>query len=543
LVLLQTEEAPTVLVEPNHRHHLPPAAVEQQQHEQQQQQLLLTPCEIVWDSQVRVALEELSKMHRRRIRAQRSAIPPVQEEEDNDDDGDGSSSRGSGSSSRSPLIDTALRQCYDGSSGNVALTLIGDKGGSLYDQINQDRGFVLQLFHGPPSNKSNNYYDSSNGSSSSTSKAPRAVVSGVMDGHGNLGHYVAEYARHEFLSEIAGILYRAEQQQQQQLQQEKQTATSTTPTVEEHVSRSISDLMVSIDARMPDDIARHGGATASLVVQHNRTLYLTNVGDSQSFLVAAIVGPVDGGDSDKDSKMMKKKKSPNELIHCTVPFATALHKPDSVEERRRLEGAGMWVEVTVPDDDGGAADARVWYRAESGHRYGLAMSRALGDRDAGATAVIAEPTITVLDAEAVRRQVLDAYLASIAVAAREKREECVQVQADGSVRAEESCRPGANAAGGSSDIVTLDMVHLFVVSATDGIMDYLTPEEVGYQLALGLYYESAPSSLDDDDDENGSAARVLSKGQAILHQASARWQEEFRGEYRDDMSIAVAKVM
>lgn len=122
------------------------------------------------------------------------------------------------------------------------LTLVGNKGGHVLEQINQDRSFVFL--------------------------SDTVNVSGVMDGHGPTGHSVAEYVRHELLRRI-----------QQSLPEDNNN----------NVKQWLRDAFQQTDAAIPNEIAMQGGCTSSLVLQRGSQIYFANAGDSQSFLAAALL--------------------------------------------------------------------------------------------------------------------------------------------------------------------------------------------------------------------------------------------------------------
>lgn len=363
--------------------------------------VLLLPCEIVWDSHVRAALQILRR---------------------NKNDTDAQF-----------VMETTLRQCAL-SQQTALLTMVGYKGGNLYEQINQDRAFVHV--------RANEY-----------------SVSGVMDGHGTLGHFVAEWCRYELLLRLTTLDLKDQ------------------PANE--VVKLLSDLVIGMDRDIPQRYSQDGGATASFVFQHVNKLYFCNTGDSQSFLVAAIV-------------------QHNQLQDVNIAFATKLHSPTDPQEKERLEAAGMRVVL----EEG---ESRAWYTTESGQSFGLAMSRALGDHDAK-PGIIADPSIDVVD--------VDEVIASI-VQKGQTNQDCQEILPDGTTV--EKC-----------ESVSAEDIRLFVVSVTDGIIDYLKLDAIAYQLAQGFYEENKQN--------------VVSSAADIIHQAAGKWQEAMNGLYRDDIAIVVTKV-
>jgi len=78
------------------------------------------------------------------------------------------------------------------------------------------------------------------------------------------------------------------------------------------------------------------------------------------------------------------------------------------------------------------------------------------------------------------------------------------------------------------DSVKIEDVRLFAVSATDGLMDYLTPAEIARSFADGLY------GKDTD--------HPLRKCNELINKAAGGWQAEMQGQYRDDITVAASKI-
>lgn len=323
----------------------------------------LSPCEIIWDSTVRSALQIL-----RRSKDEGVEI----------------------------LTSSALYPCLhdDGiDSRHLTLTLVGDKGGSPIEQTNQDRGFI-HFWNPRVSNKD-------------------IMVAGVSDGHGVLGHYVSEWIRYQLKLLLV-----------ESLSEKGQISTD-----------KIAETVITLDKSMPSVLGSSGGATLSFLVKQGDSLFFSNTGDSQSFLAAAIL--------DDD----------NELLNVEVVFASELHKPNSTLERTRLESLGY----TIDEEEN-----RVWYTVEGGQQA-MATSRSIGDHEAG-QALIPDPDVTKVSVAMVLED----------LAKMESQTGCAEVQADGSLD---------STVCGDVHTTSLDKIHLFAVSATDGILDYIAPEAMAYQVS------------------------------------------------------------
>lgn len=80
---------------------------------------------------------------------------------------------------------------------------------------------------------------------------------------------------------------------------------------------------------------------------------------------------------------------------------------------------------------------------------------------------------------------------------------------------------------------SLGDIELFAVAASDGLLDFIKPIEVGKQLARSLYY----------DKRNGKnpSQRLQNACEKVILESSSIWQS-FGMRYRDDITIAVSKI-
>ena len=69
-------------------------------------------------------------------------------------------------------------------------------------------------------------------------------------------------------------------------------------------------------------------------------------------------------------------------------------------------------------------------------------------------------------------------------------------------------------------------IEVFAVSATDGLLDYVSVEIIAEHVAKGLYATDGPHLINACEDLIGHAARG--------------WSE--KGRYRDDIAIAVSRL-
>jgi len=332
-----------------------------------------------------------------------------------------------------------------GGQDQATLTLIGYKGGDIKDQVNQDRAFVVSPFHIDDEDTSDS--DSSMSSYSGCgSRTPNRLL-GVFDGHSNLGEVVSQYTvTHlpELLSSKLGPIL----------------SSKSTPSEEsEQIQQALIETFVEIDKNAPAEPS--GGCTASIVLQLDKKIYVANAGDSRSLIAT-----------------YNKSTSAVDIVYITRE-----DKPDLPEERARVERMGGRVYIPPPDRYG--ASSRVLFVDKNTDRMnGLAMSRSIGDWDAGKLGVIPDPTVAVLD-------ISDLINASAS-------------------------------SGHDGD------VEVFAVSATDGLLDFVNTVEIATSVAHSLYTEDGP--------------HLLSACESLITTAATLWWKAKNGTYRDDIAIAVSKM-
>ena len=129
----------------------------------------------------------------------------------------------------------------------------------------------------------------------------------------------------------------------------------------------------------------------------------------------------------------------------------------------------------------------------NGIQLGLAMSRSIGDPEAGKLGVIPTPDITVLN-------LLE-------------------------TRAEIATKAGVD----STD------VEMFAVVASDGIYDHVEPDEVASVLASALYDGEKPPGKD--------KWSPLIAVEDLIMTSSKRWLENLDQAYRDDISLAGSRII
>mmetsp|Transcript_27897 Transcript_27897/g.47204 ORF Transcript_27897/g.47204 Transcript_27897/m.47204 type:complete len:586 (-) Transcript_27897:1997-3754(-) len=344
----------------------------------------------------------------------------------------------------------------------ATLTLIGYKGGRMEDQINQDRAFVLSPFMYRNIMKED------------SKVRPVARLLGVFDGHARLGEKVSEYVVKTLPALLGSKLVAKEELSNQE------------------IGKILQDTFVEIDASSPADPS--GGCTASIVLQIDSNIYIANAGDSRSFVAVHIIDPI----------------SKAETTHLI--YGTREDKPHLSFERLRVEAMGG--NVYIPP--GGKGTTRVLYQdPTTGSTSGLAMSRSLGDWDAGDVGVVPDPTIAILNIKDIKSKVIEKLNTSCQDKAKE-------VEID----------PATGESTPSSDCATYgeNDVKVFTFSATDGLLDYIPENSIAEHVAKGLY----------NNKEAEQNIHLLTACEDLIYAAAQGWQEDKGGRYRDDIAISVA---
>jgi serine/threonine protein phosphatase PrpC len=295
----------------------------------------------------------------------------------------------------------------------------------LYRQPNQDRVIMLSRDNTENSDIDDDFWI------------------GLFDGHGPYGHCVSQYASLEFAKRI---------QQEWMTETEQLLDQDTT-------KETIKNMFLSINQSIPPLYG--SGSTAISIWRSGNLLYISNLGDSVAFV--ALVRESSGAEPWVD------------IIYVTKP-----HKPDSPEERLRIEATGGKVE----DAPFPGATARLLIPMSDGIQvFGLAMSRSLGDHDGAIHGLIAEPTTDVLD------------LNTLHIANKNNE------------------------------------YYILVVAATDGLTDYDRLSEMDVARTMAKAFLS-----------NDTDSPVLAAEQLIMKAANLWAADTTLQGYRDDESIVIQKV-
>jgi serine/threonine protein phosphatase PrpC len=250
----------------------------------------------------------------------------------------------------------------------------------------------------------------------------------------------------------------------------------TEPQQEQIVVATLHESFLELDRTAPH--GESGGCTASVMLQWGKKLYFANTGDSPTFLC---------------------------VYHASsettqVVYRTQDHKPCHPTERARVEAMGG--KVWIPQ--GGGAARVLFTDPVTGDQTGIAVSRSIGDHDVGKYGVIADPTIDVIDLEDLIQE---------HTAKAKKASSGIMGMFSYGQKVEDS----------------VDDVHIFAVSASDGMMDILYPQGIARFLASSLCQESGEHLLT-------ACEKLVSAAADGWHRASPD------GRYRDDIAVSVCKL-
>ena len=241
---------------------------------------------------------------------------------------------------------------------------------------------------------------------------------------------------------------------------------------DEQMRNTLTHTFLKLDEKEP--VKGAGGCTASTAFYPGigTKVYLANVGDSTTLIVH-----------------YKKSTGVSAVVR-----QNRKDKPHLDDERKRIESAGG--QVYIPPSfllSGGESkeSSRVFIPVADGTQLALAMSRSIGDFDGKAVGLIADPIVDVWDVQEYYNQ-----------------HQFSKSEIDDSA--------------------------WFIVIASDGVYDVITPEEVVQHLGRSLY------------DELPSAQRQVSPLVAceqLIRKASHRWMEMTPGmPYRDDITLGVSRL-
>lgn len=247
-------------------------------------------------------------------------------------------------------------------------------------------------------------------------------------------------------------------------------------------------------------------------------------GDSFSFIIAI-------------KKQQKESSENNNKAY--VLYETREDKPHLASERERIEKMGGHVYIPTKEEEDLGDSSRVYFISggskkkiskiggdsmdekeeededeeddDEGRYVGLAMSRSLGDWDAKKAGVISDPTVDVLD---LSRGI------------------------DSLIQDKISDYDSSNSDSSNEDW------YLFAVSASDGLMDYTTPQEVADKFVheFVAYTNNNNEEEENEDDPQFLSALLTSLCYDLVVHSAMGWYDDEHGSYRDDIAIAISEL-
>uniref|UniRef100_A0A7S2UPT7 PPM-type phosphatase domain-containing protein n=1 Tax=Attheya septentrionalis TaxID=420275 RepID=A0A7S2UPT7_9STRA len=171
----------------------------------------------------------------------------------------------------------------------------------------------------------------------------------------------------------------------------------------------------------------------------------------------------------------------------TWMYETREDKPDLPEERQRIEAAGGMVLIPSPEALALGDSSRITKNTGDLYAVALAMSRSLGDAELKGIGLVANPIVDMIDIDDIFKAM--------------------------------------------EDETTQGDTELFVISATDGLLDEVEIDEIASHVAKSLYQQGSP--------------HLLVSLEAMITKAANRWTSgiDFDTTYRDDISISVVQVV
>jgi hypothetical protein len=365
-----------------------------------------------------------------------------------------------------------------GDASAVTLTLQGYKGPNPNQNVNQDRSLLISPFHIPTTAPTSSYSQEQKQDDNSL----RAQLIGVFDGHGDGGEKSSQHALEEVPKRLADKLAAIAGDSVHSLLEK-----------DEAVKESLKQVFLEVNHTDPTN--GEAGCTATVVLQLGPKIFIANAGDSVSF-----VGVYFGTAGGKRSTSANGKERPmREKIR--IIYETREDKPDLPDEMERIIAAGGYVNIPKdPNED----VPRAYHVDKDGKRlWGLAMSRSLGDWSI--QGVIAEPIVDVLNV----RDIVEAALET-------NTNTCPS--------------DGAGDKGEYCEALDPRDVHIFAVSATDGMMDELPSSYIGSILATALF-------------DTETDVHPISAAEYLILESAKGWDRLYKGSYRDDIAISAVTIL
>ena len=123
-------------------------------------------------------------------------------------------------------------------------------------------------------------------------------------------------------------------------------------------------------------------------------------------------------------------------------------------------------------------------------------------------------------------------IADIVAAERTDKSSCVN-DGDETGDAEGTCVADPATGNTTGD----DGIRVVAISATDGVLDYISPHDIAQEIANSLFGGSGEEKRKGGDDKHLLAAIA-----ELLATSAKGWHRDMRGSYRDDMAISATVV-
>lgn len=276
--------------------------------------------------------------------------------------------------------------------------------------VNQDRAVFISPFL-PELLLS---LSSSSSSSSSATKVTTSTsfLSAIFDGHGKLGHTVAQEVVERFPVVLAEKLTIALLSPPADRDADNNTGIKGAShsiyksnskehenviSIEDYdrndfaIRKALNETFLEINSNGTASTFSLGGCTASISLRWGSKLYMANAGDSQIIVVSSFM-PSSSSSQLSSSINQQQQRTPEGMI-TKVEYSTRRDKANLPDERARIEGLGGKIHVNA-----NGFDPRVIIYSEAAKdTIGLAMSRSLGDWEWKSVGVFAEPIVDIID--------------------------------------------------------------------------------------------------------------------------------------------------
>jgi len=273
--------------------------------------------------------------------------------------------------------------------------------------INQDRAVYIYPF------LPKLLLSSLSSAANATTTTSISFLAAIFDGHGTLGHDVAQEVVERFpliLAEKLTIALGRIPFSGNNVDKSKSSSRSSSAGNQNNINRRIkqydqtdfairkalNETFLKVNNDGTASTFSLGGCTASVTLRWGSKLYVANAGDSQTILVSSVVPS--SSSSLSSTKQQQQQFTPEGMI-TKVVYSSRRDKANLLDEIARIEGMGGNIHLNA-----NGFDPRVIVHSKvANDTIGLAMSRCIGDWEWKAVGVIAEPIIDVIDLSKLRQ--------------------------------------------------------------------------------------------------------------------------------------------